>query len=164
MRGKEVSALPKQTGIKEISKNRKAFHEYFVLERFEAGIELSGTEVRSLRENNCQLTDCFVLIRGGEAWLHNVHIAPYRNGNIANVDPDRKRKLLLHRKQIRYLEQKTREAGLAIVPIGIYFSTNGLVKLEIALARGKKLHDKRQAMAERDSKREIARALKMRSR
>ena len=118
----------------------------------------------SLRENNCQLTDCFVLIRKGEAWLNGLHISPYSHGNLSNPDPDRKRKLLLHRKQIRYLEQKTREAGLAIVPIEIYFSTNGLVKLEIALARGKKLHDKRQAMAERDSKREIARALKMRSR
>ena len=105
-----------------------------------------------------------MLIRKGEAWLNGLHISPYSHGNLNNPDPDRKRKLLLHRKQIRYLEQKTREAGLAIVPIGIYFSTNGLVKLEIALARGKKLHDKRQAMAERDSKREIARALKMRSR
>lgn len=88
----------------------------------------------SLRENNCQLTDCFVLIRKGEAWLNGLHISPYSHGNLNNPDPDRKRKLLLHRKQIRYLEQKTREAGLAIVPIGIYFSTNGLVKLEIALA------------------------------
>lgn len=148
----------------DIARNRKALHDYEVLETYEAGIALTGTEVRSLRDNHCQLTDCFALIRHGEVWLHGVHIPPYAFGNIANPDPDRKRKLLLHRKQIRYLEQKTREAGLAIVPIGIYFSTNGLVKLEIALARGKKLHDKRQAMAERDSKREIARALKMRSR
>lgn len=149
---------------KQIAKNRKAFHDYEIIETFEAGIALTGTEACSLRENNCQLTDCFVLIRKGEAWLNGLHISPYSHGNLNNPDPDRKRKLLLHRKQIRYLEQKTREAGLAIVPIGIYFSTNGLVKLEIALARGKKLHDKRQAMAERDSKREIARALKMRSR
>lgn len=149
---------------KQIAKNRKAFHDYEIIETFEAGIALTGTEVCSLREDNCQLTDCFVLIRKGEAWLNGLHISPYSHGNLNNPDPDRKRKLLLHRKQIRYLEQKTREAGLAIVPIGIYFSTNGLVKLEIALARGKKLHDKRQAMAERDSKREIARALKMRSR
>lgn len=148
----------------DIARNRKALHDYEVLETYEAGIALTGTEVRSLRDNHCQLTDCFALIRHGEVWLHGVHIPPYAFGNIANPDPDRKRKLLLHRKQIRYLEQKTREAGLAIVPIGIYFSTNGLVKIEIALARGKKLHDKRQAMAERDSKREIARALKMRSR
>ena len=105
---------------KQIAKNRKAFHDYEIIETFEAGIALTGTEVCSLRENNCQLTDCFVLIRKGEAWLNGLHISPYSHGNLNNPDPDRKRKLLLHRKQIRYLEQKTREAGLAIVPIGIY--------------------------------------------
>lgn len=149
---------------KLIAKNRRAFHEYEILERFEAGIELSGTEVRSLRENNCQLTDCFVLIRGGEAWLHNVHIAPYRNGNIANVDPDRKRKLLLHKKEIRLIEQKVRERGMAIVPMQMYFKENSLVKVEIAVARGKKIHDKRQSIAERDQQRDIQRALKERVR
>lgn len=149
---------------KLIAKNRRAFHEYEILERFEAGIELSGTEVRSLRENNCQLTDCFVLIRGGEAWLHNVHIAPYRNGNIANVDPDRKRKLLLHKKEIRLIEQKVRERGMAVVPTQIYFKENSLVKVEIAVARGKKIHDKRQSIAERDQQRDIQRALKERVR
>ncbi len=149
---------------KTIAKNRRAFHEYEILERFEAGIELSGTEVRSLRENNCQLTDCFVLIRGGEAWLHNVHIAPYRNGNIANVDPDRKRKLLLHKKEIRLIEQKVRERGMAVVPTQMYFKENSLVKVEIAVARGKKIHDKRQSIAERDQQRDIQRALKERVR
>lgn len=149
---------------KLIAKNRRAFHEYEILERFEAGIELSGTEVRSLRENNCQLTDCFVLIRGGEAWLHNVHIAPYRNGNIANVDPDRKRKLLLHKKEIRLIEQKVRERGMAVVPTQMYFKENSLVKVEIAVARGKKIHDKRQFIAERDQQRDIQRALKERVR
>ncbi len=149
---------------KLIAKNRRAFHEYEILERFEAGIELSGTEVRSLRENNCQLTDCFVLIRGGEAWLHNVHIAPYRNGNIANVDPDRKRKLLLHKKEIRLIEQKVRERGMAVVPTQMYFKENSLVKVEIAVARGKKIHDKRQSIAERDQQRDIQRALKERVR
>ena len=109
---------------KSIAKNRRAFHEYEILETFEAGLELTGTEVRSLRENNCQLTDCFALIRGGEVWLHNVHIAPYSNGNIANVDPDRKRKLLLHRREIRLLEQKTREKGLTLVPVSMYFKEN----------------------------------------
>ena len=93
---------------KSIAKNRRAFHEYEILETFEAGLELTGTEVRSLRENNCQLTDCFALIRGGEVWLHNVHIAPYSNGNIAHVDPDRKRKLLLHRREIRLVFQRKR--------------------------------------------------------
>lgn len=149
---------------KTIAKNRRAFHEYEILERFEAGIELSGTEVRSLRESNCQLTDCFVLIRGGEAWLHNVHIAPYRNGNIANVDPDRKRKLLLHKKEIRLIEQKVRERGMAVVPTQMYFKENSLVKVEIAVARGKKIHDKRQSIAERDQQRDIQRALKERVR
>lgn len=149
---------------KTIAKNRRAFHEYEILERFEAGIELSGTEVRSLRENNCQLTDCFVLIRGGEAWLRNVHIAPYRNGNIANVDPDRKRKLLLHKKEIRLIEQKVRERGMAVVPTQMYFKENSLVKVEIAVARGKKIHDKRQSIAERDQQRDIQRALKERVR
>ena len=136
---------------KTIAKNRRAFHEYEILERFEAGIELSGTEVRSLRENNCQLTDCFVLIRGGEAWLHNVHIAPYRNGNIANVDPDRKRKLLLHKKEIRLIEQKVRERGMAVVPTQMYFKENSLVKVEIAVARGSRDPvAERQSIAERD--------------
>ena len=116
------------------------------------------------RENNCQLTDCFVLIRGGEAWLHNVHIAPYRNGNIANVDPDRKRKLLLHKKEIRLIEQKVRERGMAVVPTQMYFKENSLVKVEIAVARGKKIHDKRQSIAERDQQRDIQRALKERVR
>lgn len=149
---------------KLIAKNRRAFHEYEILEHYEAGIELSGTEVRSLRENNCQLTDCFVLIRGGEAWLHNVHIAPYRNGNIANVDSDRKRKLLLHKKEIRLIEQKVRERGMAVVPTQMYFKENSLVKVEIAIARGKKIYDKRQSIAARDQQRDIQRALKERSR
>ena len=120
--------------------------------------------MRSLRDNHCQLTDCFALIRDGEVWLHNVHIPPYLNGNIANPDPDRKRKLLLHRKQIRELDRKVSEKGMALVPLKMYFKENSLVKVELALARGKKLHDKRQSMAERDSKREIERALKQRSR
>ena len=149
---------------KLIAQNRRALHEYEIIERYEAGIQLTGTEVRSLRENNCQLTDCFVLIRHGEAWLHNVHIAPYAQGNIANVDSDRKRKLLLHRKEIRLLEQKVREKGMALVPTQMYFKENSLVKVEIAVARGKKVYDKRQAIAARDQKREIQRALKERSR
>ncbi len=149
---------------KLIAKNRRALHEYEILERYEAGVQLTGTEVRSLRENNCQLTDCFVLIRNGEAWLHNVHIAPYSQGNIANVDPDRKRKLLLHRKEIRLIEQKVREKGMAIVPTQMYFKENSLVKVEIAVAKGKKVYDKRQSIAARDQQRDIQRALKERIR
>ena len=153
-----------QPKSKSIAKNRRALHEYEILETYEAGIELTGTEVRSLRENNYQLTDCFALVRGGEVWLHNVHIAPYSNGTYNNVDPDRKRKLLLHRREIRLLEQKTREKGLTLVPVSMYFNDKSLVKVELAVARGKKLHDKRQSIAERDVKREIDRALKQRSR
>ena len=149
---------------KQIAKNRKAFHEYEILETFECGIVLTGTEVCSLRENNCQLTDTFALIRRGEVWLNGLHISPYSHGNIANPDPDRKRKLLLHRNQIRYLEEKVREKGMALVPIGMYFATNGLAKVGLAVARGKKLYDKRASMAERDTKREIERAMKSRMR
>ena len=147
---------------KTIAKNRRAFHDYEILDTYEAGIVLTGTEVCSLRENNCQLTDCFALIRKGEVWLNNLHISPYSHGNLNNPDP--KRKLLLHRKEIRTLEQKTQEKGMALVPIKIYFDHNSRVKLELAVARGKKLYDKRAAMAERDSKREIERALKQRYR
>lgn len=149
---------------KLIAKNRRAFHEYDILETYEAGLVLTGTEVCSLRENNCQLTDCFALIRKGEVWLHNLHIAPYSHGNLANPDPDRTRKLLLHRNQIRDLARKTQERGMALVPLKIYFDDHSRVKIELALARGKKLYDKRAAMAERDSKREIDRALKQRYR
>lgn len=149
---------------KNIAKNRRALHEYEILETYEAGIVLSGTEVCSLRENNCQLTDCFALIRDGEVWLHNLHISPYSHGNLANPDPDRKRKLLLHRKQIRTLQGAVRERGMALVPLRMYFAQNGLVKVELAVARGKKTYDKRQDMAKRDAKREIERALKTRYR
>ena len=149
---------------KPIAANRRARHEYEIIETYEAGIELTGTEVRSLRENNCQLTDCYALIRHGEVWLHNVHIAPYSNGGYSNVDPDRKRKLLLHKREIRTLTQKTQERGFALVPLSMYFNENSLVKVELALARGKKLHDKRQSIAKRDAAREIDRAMKERYR
>jgi SsrA-binding protein len=149
---------------KNIAKNRRAFHDYSIEETFEAGIELTGTEVRSLRENNGQLTDTFALVRGGEVWLHGFHIAPYSHGNRSNTDPDRKRKLLLHKKQIRYLEQEVKQAGLTLIPLNIYFATNGLVKVELALAKGKKNYDKRASMAERDNKREVERAIKERTR
>ncbi|MCI8468523.1 MAG: SsrA-binding protein SmpB [Eggerthellaceae bacterium] len=154
----------KKNEEKTIAKNRRAFHDYEILETWEAGIELTGTEVRSLRDNHCQLTECFILVRDGELWLNNVHIPPFAQGNIANPDPDRKRKLLMHKRQIRYLQEKVREKGLAIVPLKLYFKDNGLVKVEVALARGKKLYDKRESMKERDSKRDIDRAMKERSR
>lgn len=153
-----------QKSEKTIAKNRRAFHDYEIVDTLEVGMVLTGTEVCSLRENNCQLTDCFALIRKGEVWLNNLHIAPYSHGNLNNPDPDRKRKLLLHRKEIRDLECKTQEKGMALVPIKMYFDRNGRVKLELAVARGKKLYDKRASMAERDSKREIERAMKQRYR
>lgn len=155
--------MPSKQG-RDIAKNRRAFHDYEILETFEAGIELAGTEVRSLRDSNCQLTDAFALVRNGEVWLSNLHIAPFSHGNINNVDPDRRRKLLLHKRQIRYLASKTQEKGLALVPLKMYFKDNGLVKVELALARGKKLYDKRESMKKRDTARDIDRALKERTR
>jgi SsrA-binding protein len=125
---------------------------------------LTGTEVRSLREGGGQLTDTFALIRGGELWLHGLHIKPYSHGNRANVDPDRKRKLLMHKKQIRYLHENVQRAGMTLVPLSLYFSETGYVKVKLGLARGKKGYDKRATMAERDNKREVDRALKERSR
>ena len=157
-------AEQKKSKARPIAQNKRARFEYEILETFEAGLVLSGTEVRSLRDRNCQLTDCFALVRKGEVWLHNVHIAPFSHGNINNLDPDRKRKLLLHKNQIRYLEQKTAEQGFAVVPLRMYFNEDGRVKVEIALAKGKKIYDKRDTMAKRDSQREVERALKERSR
>lgn len=156
--------MKKEDENKTIARNKKAYHDYFIDETFEAGVELTGCEVKSLRENHCQLTDCFVLIRKGEAWLHNVHIASYSHGNIANCDPDRKRRLLLHKNEIRYLAGKTLERGFTLVPLAIYFNRDGRVKLAIGLARGKKNYDKRATLAERDSQRDIDRALKARQR
>lgn len=150
--------------IKVIAKNRSANHEYFIDETFEAGIVLTGTEVKSIRERACQITDAFCLIRNREAWLHGVHIHPYSHGTVWNVDPDRKRKLLLHKQQIDYLDRKLRIKGAAIVPLQLYFDEHNRVKLTIGLARGKKLYDKRDDMAKRDTDREIQRALKERSR
>ena len=154
----------KPPAIKEIAKNRTATHDYFIEETLEAGLVLTGTEVRSLRERNCQITDAFVLLRGGEAWLHGVHILPFSHGNIANGDPDRKRKLLLHKREIEYLTSKTQQQGMTIVALKMYFDEHNRVKLTIGLARGKKNYDKRADMAKRDLEREIERALKARSR
>ena len=142
-----------------IAKNKKAFHEYDILETYEAGIELTGTEGRSLRENHCQLTDCFALVRDGEGWLHNVHIPPYANGNLANPDPDRKRKLLLHKREITKLLGQVSQKGYTIMPLQVYFK-DSLVKVQIGLARGKKLYDKREDIAKKDAKRNIERSIK----
>jgi len=153
--------MPKEERL--IANNKKAFHDYTVVETFEVGIALTGTEVKSLRENKASLRDAFAAVKRGEVWLHNVHISPYSHGNRGNVDPNRARKLLLHKNEIRYLIGKTKETGFTLVPLKMYFATSGLVKLELALARGKKSYDKRDALAEKDAKRDVARALKDRT-
>ena len=147
-----------------IAKNRKAFHDYFVEDRIEAGIELTGTEVCSLRENSAQLRDCFIVIRRGEAWLNGVHISPYSHGSIFNVDPERRRRLLLHKKEILKLQQQADRKGYSLIPLSMYFSPKGKVKVEVGVCRGKKAYDKRASIKERDTKREIDRALKSRNR
>ena len=147
-----------------IAKNRKAFHDYFVEDRIEAGIELTGTEVCSLRENSAQLCDCFIVIRRGEAWLNGVHISPYSHGSIFNVDPERRRRLLLHKKEILKLQQQADRKGYSLIPLSMYFNPKGRVKVEVGVCRGKKEYDKRASIKERDTKREIDRALKSRNR
>ena len=150
--------MPREEGL--ISNNKKAYHDYFVEESFETGIELAGTEVKSLRENKASLRDTYATIRRSEVWLHGVHIAPYSHGNRSNLDPVRPRKLLLHKKQIRELTAKTKEKGFTLVPLKMYFSPNNLVKVELGLVRGKKLYDKRADIASKDQKRDLERALR----
>jgi SsrA-binding protein len=150
-------------GEKLICNNKKAYHDYFIEEKFEAGMVLQGTEVKSLRMGKANLNDSFAMVKEGEAFLHNLHISPYDFGNRENHDPDRMRKLLLHKKEIVKLFSKVREQGYSIVPLRLYFK-EGLVKVEMGLAKGKKLYDKREDMKAKDSKRDIAQALKGRSR
>ena len=159
--GKEEKKIPykKVIYMKIISNNKKAYHDYFILETFEAGIELKGTEIKSIRKGSANLKDCFVRIKDHEAFIENMYIAPYENGNIFNHEPRRIRKLLLHKKEISKLEKKVREDGLTIVPTKLYFNTSK-AKLEIALAKGKKLYDKRNDLKEKDAKRDIEKALK----
>ncbi|HEY3194354.1 MAG TPA: SsrA-binding protein SmpB [Candidatus Dormibacteraeota bacterium] len=142
---------------RDVAVNRRAYHDYFIDEKLEAGIMLTGTEVKSVRNGRTNLRDGFVRIDGNEAWLENVHISPYAQGNLMNHEPLRPRKLLLHRKQIASLIGKVRQKGYTMIPLRMYFSRNH-AKVEIGLARGKRQYDKRQAIAERDAKREIARA------
>jgi SsrA-binding protein len=140
-----------------LARNRRATHEFSIVETFEAGIELTGTEVKSLREGRTQLREGYVRVERGEAWLMQVNIASYVQGNRHNPEPDRRRRLLLHKREIEYLDSKVRTQGLTIVPLRLYLSHNR-VKLEIALARGKKLWDKRQDVARREAEREMDRA------
>jgi SsrA-binding protein len=146
---------------KPIVENRRARHDYHVVERVEAGVQLLGTEVKSLRDRQANLQRAYGEIRDGEAWLVGAHIAEYGHGNIANHDPDRPRKLLLKRREIDSLQGKVREKGLTLVPMRLYFK-DGRVKVELALARGKEVRDKRRDIAKRDAEREIERAVKSR--
>ncbi len=149
-------------GERTVATNRKAYHDYFIQETLEAGIALTGTEIKSVREGRVNLRDGFVLIRDGEAWLMNVHIAPYRHGNRQNHEETRPRKLLLHRHEIQRLHGAVTQRGWTIVPLRMYITPRGLAKVEIGLARGKRKYDKRAAIAERDARREMERALKER--
>ncbi|MHA7648927.1 SsrA-binding protein SmpB [Mycobacterium sp. ML4] len=149
---------PRKDGRQIIASNRKARHNYAIIDVFEAGIALQGTEVKSLREGHASLVDAFATVDDGEIWLRNVHIPEYRHGSWTNHEPRRNRKLLLHRRQIDTLIGKIREGNFALVPLSMYFF-EGKVKVELALARGKQAHDKRQDMAKRDAQREVIREL-----
>ena len=151
--------MSKGNGHKILAENRKAFHDYEILTKYTAGIVLTGTEIKSIRSGRVNLKDGFVRIDDGEVWLYNVHISPYENGNRFNHDPLRVRKLLLNKQEINKLIGKTKESGLAIVPINIHLSC-GFAKVEIALAKGKTLHDKREAIGKKTAKREIEKAMK----
>lgn len=154
--------MPKQLGKKEITANRKAFHEYFVLERFEAGIELAGTEVKSIRVGNVNLKDSFCTIKNGELFVRGMHISPYEQGNIFNRDPVRARRLLMHKREIVKLNARIMQDGVALIPLSLYFK-DSKVKVELGLCKGKKLHDKRDSEADRQSKRDIDRVMKERN-
>ncbi len=147
---------------KLICNNKKAYHDYFIEEKFEAGMVLKGTEVKSLRMGKANLNDSFALIKNGEAYLHNLHILAYEFGNRENHDPDRMRKLLLHKKEIGKLFSRIREQGYSVVPLRLYFKA-GLVKVELGMAKGKKLYDKRDDMKKKDMHRDVAVALKERN-
>ena len=144
---------------KLVASNKKAFHEYFVLQKVEAGIELQGTEVKSLRDGRAELKDSYVIFKNGEAFLFGAHIAPYTHGNIANHDPERTRKLLLHKRELEKLHAQVQEKGLTIVPLRLYFM-GSRVKAEIGVVRGKKLHDKRETEKRKEAARETAAAIK----
>ena len=144
---------------RDVAVNRRAYHDYFIDEKYECGMVLTGSEVKSIRAGRCNLRDGFVRVDGSAAWLENVHISPYAQANLMNHDPMRPRKLLLHRKQIASLIGKVKQKSYTLIPLRVYFSRNH-AKVEVGLARGKRQYDKRQAIAERDAKREIERAVR----
>ncbi len=151
--------MPKAQGVKQVASNRKAFHDYFVLERYEAGIELSGTEVKSIRAGTLNLKDAFCTIKNGELFVRGMHISPYEKGNIFNRDPDRTRRLLMRKSEIRRLNARVMQEGIALIPLSVYFK-DSRVKLEIGLCKGKKLYDKRETDAKRQAARDMERTLK----
>ena len=150
----------KDKGEKVVATNRKAFHDYHIEDRLEAGIILRGTEVKSLREGLVNLRDSYASVNHGEVFLHNCHINPYSHGNILNHEPLRTRKLLLHQKEITQLIGKTQQKGLTLIPLRIYFTPRGHAKVELALAKGKKQYDRRETIKEREAGREVERAMK----
>ena len=150
-----------QKGIKIVAKNSKAYHDYFIEDKYEAGIELAGTEVKSIRQGNINLKGSFCLAKDGQMQVYGMHISPYEKGNIFNKDPLRPRRLLMHKREILRLAGKVKQDGYALVPLSVYFR-GPRVKLEMGLAKGKKLYDKRDAAAAKDAKREIDRAMKSR--
>lgn len=154
--------MPKATGVKVIANNRKAYHEYFVLEKLEAGIALAGTEVKSIRAGKVNLKDAFCQIKNGELFVYCMHISPYEQGNIFNKDPMRDKKLLVHKKEIRKLHAAVQQDGFALIPLSLYFK-DSRVKVEVGICKGKKLYDKRASTAERDTKREMDRIMKTRN-
>lgn len=153
---------PKAWGVKSVAQNKKAYHDYFINEKFEAGIELFGTEVKSIRAGNVNLKDSFCSVKDGELFAYGVHISPYEKGNIFNRDPMRPKKLLMHRREINRLYAKIKQDGLTVIPLSLYLK-DSLVKVELGLARGKKLYDKREDAARRDAGREIERTMKERN-
>ena len=153
--------MAKEKGTKLIANNKKAYHDYFIEETFEAGIVLAGTEVKSLRLGKCSIKESFLRIEHGELFIYGMHISPYEKGNIFNKDPLRVRKLLLHKDEIRKLTGKIAEKGYTLIPLQVYFK-DSKVKVEISLAKGKKLYDKRASIAEKDRKRDAERDLKVR--
>ena len=148
---------------KLVANNKKAYHDYFIEEKYEAGLVLHGTEVKSLRMGKCSIKEAFIRIENGEVYVYGMHISPYEKGNIFNKDPLRIKKLLLHKQQIRKLIGRKKEKGYTLVPLQVYFN-NGRAKIEIGLAKGKKLYDKRQDIAKKDQKREAEKELKIRLR
>ena len=151
--------MPKAQGIKQAASNRKAYHDYFILDRYEAGIELFGTEVKSIRAGTLNLKDSYCTIKNGEIFVRGMHISPYEKGNIFNRDPDRARRLLMHRKEILKLNAKVMQDGVALIPLSVYFK-DSRVKVEVGLCKGKKLYDKRETDAKRQAARDIDRQMK----